>query len=228
RGVRPRAGDVAAGAPGLRRQHQVRALVRHPLVRRHVAAARECRHLGALPRPRAVPRDLAAASRGDSARRAASMTEEREPAHAIRAPASRRERMLPWAAVIRADAQRLAQRAQVERGRHRSVDAVFEMADRDSEVGGGIIAGALAYRLFIWLLPLALIAVAGLGIAADASSKSPEEAAKSLGLEGVISNSIANAANSPNRWYALVIGIPVLIWEQNHYWSANFPDSTRR
>jgi uncharacterized BrkB/YihY/UPF0761 family membrane protein len=108
--------------------------------------------------------------------------------------------------------RRLAERAEVERGRHRSVDAVFEMVDRDSEVGGGIIAGALAYRLFIWLLPLALVAVAGLGFAADASSGSPEEAAESLGIEGLVSNSIANAAESPNRWYALVIGIPILVW----------------
>jgi uncharacterized BrkB/YihY/UPF0761 family membrane protein len=116
------------------------------------------------------------------------------------------------AARIRADQRRLAQRAEVERGRHRSVDAVFEMIERDSEVGGGIIAGALAYRLFIWLLPLALVAVAGLGFAADASSESPEETAESLGLGGLVSNSIANAANSPNRWYALLIGIPILVW----------------
>lgn len=69
---------------------------------------------------------------------------------------------------MRADGERLAQRAQDERERRRSVDTLFEMVERDSEVGGGIIAGALAYRLFIWLLPLALIAVAGLGFAADA------------------------------------------------------------
>ncbi len=117
-----------------------------------------------------------------------------------------------WAARVREDTERLAERAQAERTRHRSVDAVFEMVERDSEVGGGIIAGALAYRLFIWLLPVALIAVAGLGFAADASSESPEEAAESLGLEGLISSSIANAADSPNRWYALLVGIPVLVW----------------
>jgi membrane protein len=106
----------------------------------------------------------------------------------------------------------LAERAEAERRRHRSVDVVYEMVDRDAEVGGGIIACALAYRLFIWLLPLALVVVAGLGIAADASSGSPEEAAESLGFEGLVSNSIANAAESPNRWYALLIGIPILIW----------------
>ena len=116
------------------------------------------------------------------------------------------------AARARASAERLARRMQEERPRHRSLDAVLEMAERDGDVGGGIIAGALAYRMFIWLLPVALIAVAGLGFAADASSRSPEDAAERLGLGGLVSNSIASAANSPNRWYALLIGIPVLVW----------------
>ena len=67
---------------------------------------------------------------------------------------------------MRARAQRVAKRAETERERHESVDAVFEMVDRDGEVGGGIMAGALAYRLFIWLQPLALDAVGGLGLTA--------------------------------------------------------------
>lgn len=73
------------------------------------------------------------------------------------------------------------------------------------------MAGALAYRLFIWLLPLALVAVAGLGIAADAANESTSAAAKSLGLGGLATNSVASAANSSQRWYALLIGIPVLV-----------------
>jgi uncharacterized BrkB/YihY/UPF0761 family membrane protein len=116
------------------------------------------------------------------------------------------------AAEVRARVERIQQRAEAERGRHDSVDAVFAMADRDMELGGGIIAGALAYRLFIWLLPLALVVVAGLGIAAEASSETPEEAAESLGVAGLVSNSIASAAKGPGRWYALAIGIPVLIY----------------
>ncbi|MFL5931896.1 MAG: YhjD/YihY/BrkB family envelope integrity protein [Gaiellaceae bacterium] len=112
----------------------------------------------------------------------------------------------------RVDAKGLADRAQVERARHQSVDAVFEMVERDGEVGGGIIAGALAYRLFIWLLPLALVCVAGLGFASEAASQTPEESAESLGMEGLISSSITGAARSPNRWYALLIGIPIVVW----------------
>ena len=112
---------------------------------------------------------------------------------------------------MQARAARVAERAQAERGRHGSVDAMFEIADRDAEVGGTIIAGALAYRLFIWLLPLALVFVAGFGVAASQAS-SPEKAARSLGLAGIVSGSVAGAAKSSTRWYALLIGIPILLW----------------
>jgi uncharacterized BrkB/YihY/UPF0761 family membrane protein len=113
---------------------------------------------------------------------------------------------------MQARAERLEERAQAERRRHDSVDVAFEMVDRDGEVGGGIIAGALAYRFFIWLLPLALVAVAGLGFAAESANESPEETADAAGLAGLITDSVAGAAESPNRWYALLVGIPVLVW----------------
>jgi membrane protein len=129
-----------------------------------------------------------------------------------RATGTRVSRTRLWAAALQGQPQRAIERAEAERRRHKSVDAVFEMVDRDGEVAGGIIAGALAYRFFVWLLPLALVAVAGLGIAADSASESPEETAESVGLGGLISGSISSAANSPNRWYALAVGIPVLVW----------------
>ena len=114
---------------------------------------------------------------------------------------------------LEARAKQLAERGEVERSRHASVDAVYEMVDRDLEVGGGIIAGALAYRLFIWLLPFALVLVAGLGIAADAESESPRargelarprRARLELGRE--------RASNGSARWYALIVGIPILLF----------------
>lgn len=113
---------------------------------------------------------------------------------------------------IEARAQLLADRAQAERERRQSLDTLFEMADRDGETGGGIIAGALAYRFFIWLLPLALVSVAGLGLAADAASQGPEETARKLGISGLFSSSVANAAEGRGRWYALLIGIPILVY----------------
>jgi uncharacterized BrkB/YihY/UPF0761 family membrane protein len=115
-------------------------------------------------------------------------------------------------AALEARAKQLAERGEEERRRHASIDAVYETIDRDAEVGGGIIAGALAYRLFLWLLPAALVAVAGLGVAADAASDSPQQAATSIGLAGLVSTSVAGAANGKARWYALIVGIPLLIY----------------
>jgi uncharacterized BrkB/YihY/UPF0761 family membrane protein len=106
----------------------------------------------------------------------------------------------------------LLERAQAERGRHASVDVAFEMYERDADVGGEIIAGALAYRVFIWLLPLALVAVAGLGFAADAANESARETITSLGITGIVSNSVATSADGQARWYALLVGIPLLVY----------------
>jgi uncharacterized BrkB/YihY/UPF0761 family membrane protein len=115
-------------------------------------------------------------------------------------------------AALQARAKRIAERAEAERAHHSSLDAVYDIVDRDVEVGGGIMAGALAYRFFVWLLPFALVLVAGLGIAADTSDRSPESAARSLGLTGLVSHSVASAAEGPARWYALVVGIPTLLY----------------
>jgi uncharacterized BrkB/YihY/UPF0761 family membrane protein len=121
-------------------------------------------------------------------------------------------RIRAWQESLRSRGQRLAERGETERQLHKSVDAAYQIVDRDSELGGGIIAGALAYRLFIWMLPLALVLVGGLGIAADAAEETPEEAADSLGMGGLISHSIATAATGNGRWYALLIGIPILVY----------------
>ncbi|MDX6656860.1 MAG: rane protein [Solirubrobacteraceae bacterium] len=114
-------------------------------------------------------------------------------------------------AAVQETGQRLSERARRERQDHPSIDAVFEMADRDAEVGGGIMAGALAYRLFIWLLPAALVAIAGLGYAAAAASVDPKDAAQSLGLAGIVSSSVAGSAQSSSRAYALLVGLPILL-----------------
>lgn len=116
------------------------------------------------------------------------------------------------AAAARAEAQRLAVRAEAERAHHRSLDAVYEIADHDSDIGGSIMACALAYRLFIWLLPLALVVIPGLGLYSQEASETPERAARSIGLAGLVAGSVAEASKSSTRWYALIVGIPILVW----------------
>jgi uncharacterized BrkB/YihY/UPF0761 family membrane protein len=125
---------------------------------------------------------------------------------------SRLERTQLRAAALQTRAKHLAEQAEAKRAHHESLDVVYKAVDRDGEVAGGIIAGALAYRLFIWLLPFVLVLVAGLGLTSAAASKSPTEAARSLGLAGLVSNSIASSAEDSARWYALLVGIPITVF----------------
>lgn len=108
--------------------------------------------------------------------------------------------------------EQLSARAQEERHHRGWVDVIFEVADRDGEIAGGVIAGALAYRLFIWALPAGLVFIGGLGAVASARSDSPHDVASSLGIGGIVSHSLKNASKSHSSWYALIVGIPILLY----------------
>ena len=57
-----------------------------------------------------------------------------------------------------------------------------------------------------------LVLVAGLGVYSDASDQSPQKVADGLGLAGLVVHSVAAAATSSARWYALLIGLPILLY----------------
>src|SRR5436305_13947634 len=104
--------------------------------------------------------------------------------------AARRARLRQREEALRGRMDSLAERAQNERGRHSWLDATFEVADRDVEVAGGIISGALAYRFFLWLLPAGLVFVGGLGLVADVTSRSPKSVGSTLGIGGIVASSL--------------------------------------
>jgi len=105
-------------------------------------------------------------------------------------------------------------RARIERarGRSRLIDATFATIERDSEIGGGILAGALAYRLFVFALPLGFFLVSMLGLVADALGREPQTVGAHLGLAGVVTQQVGSAANgSSSPWVALT-SFAVLIY----------------
>jgi uncharacterized BrkB/YihY/UPF0761 family membrane protein len=75
-----------------------------------------------------------------------------------------------------------------------ALDRVMGARERDSRVGGSLLAGALAFRLFVPLLPLALLVVSLLGYAATQDAQAPGDISASLGMSKAALTSIANSA----------------------------------
>jgi membrane protein len=106
----------------------------------------------------------------------------------------------------------LRDRITAARARHASVDVGFAVVERDSEIGGALLAGALAYRLFVLLLPTALLLVSGLGLYAGATDKSTAEVAKDAGLHGLIAKEVASASSGHARGVVFVLMIPAVLY----------------
>lgn len=90
------------------------------------------------------------------------------------------------------------------------LDAAFETWERDSTRAGGMLAGALAFRLFLVLVPVALIAVAGLGFL---SASDTAQAGDYLDLSDAVLSTMeeAGAAAARGRWITLLVGVGALV-----------------
>lgn len=109
-------------------------------------------------------------------------------------------------------ARTLRRHTDAARSRHSSVDFGLSLAERDSSVGGGLLAGALAYRLFILLVPSALLFVSGVGLYSGIVDESPSTIAKEAGLHGLIASEVAATASSSSRWIVFILMVPVVMY----------------
>jgi uncharacterized BrkB/YihY/UPF0761 family membrane protein len=111
--------------------------------------------------------------------------------------------------------RRTAERqAEVLRQRHAAVRLAFDAYEQDRRHAGALLAGGLAYRLFLWLLPLSLVLVGAVGLIADLSSFSPEEVARSSGMAGALAATVARAVEDAGKgsFGLLLIGVWLLVW----------------
>jgi uncharacterized BrkB/YihY/UPF0761 family membrane protein len=108
--------------------------------------------------------------------------------------------------------QRRAQRTRADiearRADSASIDTAFEAIERDAQTGGGVLAAAVAFRLFMFLVPYAFVMVSGFGLSATAAGQVPKDAAKAAGIGGLLCSAVANTStiSLANRLFALVLG----------------------
>jgi uncharacterized BrkB/YihY/UPF0761 family membrane protein len=139
------------------------------------------------------------------------MEREQAPA-AVPPPPGLSHRLKTTVATAKEKAGQTRKRVEAARPDHPSVDVAFTTVERDTERGGGLLAGALAYRFFFWVLPFVLVLVGGLGFLSSANEQAPKDLAEQVGFVGLTARSIADASEDAEktRVWALVIGLPAL------------------
>ena len=120
-----------------------------------------------------------------------------DPAHpqdpATPAPTSRTARARAQAEQLRRRADDPVKGLEAKRPGNRWIDAGFSTFERDVSSGGGVLAAALAFRLFIFMVPFVFVIVTAFPFVGDATDQSPKEAADTFGMAGLVASAIKSA-----------------------------------
>jgi uncharacterized BrkB/YihY/UPF0761 family membrane protein len=118
----------------------------------------------------------------------------------------------------RRSAEQLEQRAKTEferaRERHASVRLVVQAFESDRRRAGGLLAGGLAYKVFLWQIPLVLFLVSAFGLVVDLAGDDPADLARQTGMTAALASAISQAvaASQSGRWWLLVLGALLTMW----------------
>ena len=95
--------------------------------------------------------------------------------------------------------------------RHVAVAVPIRAVERNRRVASSVLAGGIAYRLFLWLLPFGLILGGALGLS---NTNSTEDAVARGGLPGAVANMVGDASRSAQSesWWLFLVGVPLLLW----------------
>jgi len=114
-----------------------------------------------------------------------------------------------WTAAERA---RFEKELEARRHTSRVVGAGFDIADLDVHVGGGILAGAVAFRMFLFLVPFTYVVFTIVGVVATTTNQDPAHLAKTLGITGILASAVVGTQQiSVFSQIVLVLGATVAL-----------------
>jgi uncharacterized BrkB/YihY/UPF0761 family membrane protein len=104
--------------------------------------------------------------------------------------------------------------AETARARVPGGPAIFESLERERAAGSSLLAGGVAYRLFLWLVPFGLVLAALGSFWVQEDRSSVVSTARKFGISGAAARSArtAFAEGTHSRWYLLLLGLVFLLW----------------
>ncbi|HEY3669331.1 MAG TPA: YhjD/YihY/BrkB family envelope integrity protein [Acidimicrobiia bacterium] len=87
--------------------------------------------------------------------------------------------------------QRAREQLEEKRPNSRLIDAALGAFERDVAAGGGVLAGAVAFRVFLFMIPYVYLIVVIFGLGASAASEDPGRLARDAGIGGLAAKAFA-------------------------------------
>ena len=80
---------------------------------------------------------------------------------------------------------------------------MFGSVEHESSIGGALLAGAVAFRFFIFVVPYVFVLTFGFGLGAQAAGQDPADLARRTGVVGLAANAI-NASSDASTFTKIV------------------------
>ncbi len=107
-------------------------------------------------------------------------------------------------------------RARIDAARPRSpaIDSVMRTIERDTAAGGGVLAGAVAFRIFMFMVPFVFLLVGVFGIGSSASDQDPQDLARQAGITGIVAKALSSVGDlsfTERLLYVVVVGFATFL-----------------
>jgi uncharacterized BrkB/YihY/UPF0761 family membrane protein len=96
------------------------------------------------------------------------------------------------------------------RQQHELLDAALEAGDLDRRRAGSLLAGGIAFRLFFWLLPAALIVAGAVGFFKPSGSAQPAHVARTLGLGASVAAIVRHATTDAQKGAGVLLALGIV------------------
>jgi membrane protein len=105
--------------------------------------------------------------------------------------------------------------ARAHRAESTPIDVAFRVIEADRRYAGGLIAGGMAFKIFVVLVPFAFVIVAAFGFVGEAvDADEPVQLARELGMTGLVASAINSSIGSSTaeRVLTLLVALYALLY----------------